>query len=133
MNDEDPLKKAWREFLSRWRWDWFLTITFRQPRLPHHASSSLREIGRTIERETDGRYFLGTELHVNRTMHVHGLLQAPGASDGPASKLVASNIWLAFYDRYGRSQVRRVRSREAVSDYCTKYVTKELTEWHIRI
>jgi len=130
---EQELKDGWAAFLSRYRWDYFLTVTFKSPRLPNHAQSTLLQIGRVIESRTAGRYFLGSELHVSRMLHVHGLLQAPHITDTSATRAVANRLWRSFREQFGRSQVRPVRSVEAVRDYCTKYCTKELTEWHMRL
>jgi len=126
-------KEAWGEYLDRYRWDYFITVTFRFPRQPHHADSTIREVGKVIEEHTNGRYFLGTELHVNRTLHVHGLLQAPHGADDPTARMVADTIWRVFLRRFGRSQVRRVQLNEAVSAYVSKYVVKGFTSWDMRL
>jgi len=119
------VRDAFGLWLATFPWAYFLTVTFREPRHPYHAISTLRQIGKTIKRATDGDYFLGTEVHVSRTLHVHGLLSAP---HGP-SESVPRELWRTLFKEYGRSQVHRVRSREAVSTYVSKYVTKEMTEW----
>jgi len=123
--ETQEVRNAFGQWLGTFPWAYFLTITFRNPRYPHHAMSTLGQISKTIKRATDGNHFLGTEIHISRTLHVHGLLAAP---HGP-SESVQRNLWSAFYKEYGRCQVHRVRSREAVSHYVSKYVTKELTEW----
>jgi len=56
---------------------------------------------------------------------VHGLLQTVGR----ANAFVEYALWRSLFDSFGRSEVRGVQSREAVSNYVSKYVTKELTEW----
>ncbi len=134
MNDENEThKQAWEGFLNQWRWDFFLTITFREPRQPHHAIGTLGEVSKLIKARTAGNHFLGTELHVNRTLHVHGLLQSPYGADDPAAGGVTDRLFGDFFRRFGRSQVRRVRSNEAVSNYCCKYVTKGFTEWLLQV
>ena len=90
--------------------------------------SSLNQVARTLERENVSRFFLGSELHVNRTLHLHGLLMAPRHPD---VNVWCRNTWAVLFERYGRSQLSRVLSREAVSDYVSKYCTKELTEWRM--
>ena len=121
------LRDAWSQWLSRREWDYFLTVTFATPRQPHQAISTLQQVEKTVRRHNTGPLFLGTELHLNRTLHVHGLLQA---LHGPTNVL-ARELWREFCDKFGRSQVRTVQSNQAVSSYVSKYVTKELTEWSL--
>jgi len=109
-------------------WDAFVTVTYREPRQPHHADSSLNEIAKLIRRHTHRHVFLGGELHVNRSLHVHGLLQLP--NKGAAYQRVdARNLWKELYERFGRSQVSPVQSNEAVSTYVSKYCVKDLKSW----
>lgn len=122
---KEEVRDVFGSWLSTFRWDYFITVTFRFPRQPHVALSTVREVGKVIRRSNTGRLFLGTELHVNRTLHLHGLLEARGG----ATSFSRWQLWADLYDRFGRSQVRAVQSREAVSIYVSKYVTKELTEW----
>jgi len=42
-------------------------------------------------------------------------------------------IWREWFDRYGRARIEPVNSRDDVSDYCAKYVTKEGSWWDLRI
>ncbi len=128
----NEVQDGFAEFLQRWRWDYFLTVSFRTPRQPFHALSTLSEVARVIRARSAGRFFIGTELHLNRTLHVHGLFQSASVSDANA-KSIAGLLFRDFLARFGRSQVRAVRSREAVSNYCSKYVTKELTEWEFHL
>jgi len=132
----NEVQDGFSEFLQRWRWDYFLTVSFRTPRQPFHALSTLQQVARVIKKRSNGRFFIGTELHLNRTLHVHGLYQSPTTPDGPtwvSGTVMAQYLWQDFFGLFGRSQVRKVRSREAVSSYCSKYVTKELTEWEFRL
>ena len=122
------LKDAWSEFLDRYVWDAFVTVTYRDARHAHHAQSSLREIGKVIRRHTQRHYFLGGELHVSRALHVHGLLQLP-ARDPAAKRAQATDLWRELFDRFGRSQVSAVQANEAVSIYVSKYCVKDLQEW----
>jgi len=122
---KDEVRNAFSEFLSTFSWDYFLTVTFRNPRQPHHAISTVRQVGKVVRRHSTGCLFLGTELHINRTLHVHGLLSA---FHGP-NPLLQYALWDSLFKTFGRSEVREVQSSEAVSFYVSKYVTKELTEW----
>ena len=124
------VQDGWSTYLNRWNWKYFLTVTFKEPKQPHMADTTLQNIARVFKSRSDGRLFLGTEIHISRTLHVHGLF-SPKTTSNDVSARVAHEIWRDLYDKFGRSQVRKVRSSEAVSDYVSKYVTKELTEWYM--
>jgi len=132
MNNAE-LSTAWSDWIGSYRWDYFLTVTFREPRAPHHALSTVRQVGKVIRRATSGHYFLGTELHLNRTLHVHGLLQSHYGPTFSGLGNVTDQIWREFNEQFGRSEVRRVQKNEAVSAYVSKYVTKGFTEWDMRL
>ena len=125
---QSEVQDGWSTYLGRWTWNYFITVTFREARLPHKADRTLRSIAGVIKQHSDGNLFLGTELHLNRTLHVHGLFSPKGSTDD-IQKHTADQVWGDLYDKFGRSQVRKVRENQAVSDYVSKYVTKGLTEW----
>ena len=127
------VKQAFAEWLNLWRWDYFATITFRDPRQPHHALSTVREVSKSIDRIHFPRWFLGTELHKSRTLHVHGLLQSDNMATGLQRTIAAGLLWEKCFKRFGRATVRPVQSREAVTSYVVKYVVKELTEWDMQL
>ena len=125
----ERLRNAYSDWLQSFRWDYFLTVTFADARQPHHALTTVRSVGKVLRRHEVNRWFLGTELHLSRNLHVHGLLQAPEWAN-PAWR---DDLNRTLYKRYGRTSMPRVRSREAVSTYVTKYVTKALTEYEIHV
>ncbi len=125
---ETSLKEGWSEFLDRYVWDAFVTVTYRDARLPHHADSSLNEIAKVLRRHTHRHFFLGGELHVNRSLHVHGLLQL-SAADPAAKRVQGRDLWRELFERFGRSQVSPVQANEAVSIYVSKYCVKDLNSW----
>ena len=125
MSSKQEVRDAFAVWLSGFRWHYFLTVTFREPRQPHHALSTVRQVGAVVRGHSKGRLFLGTELHINRTLHVHGLLTSSVGSNA----FLEYALWSSLFKAFGRSEVREVRSREAVSSYVSKYVTKGLTEW----
>ena len=122
---KEEVRDAFGNWLSTFDWDYFITVTFREARHPHHALSTVRQVGKVIRRHSDGRLFLGTELHINRTLHVHGLLSPVKRPND----FLQYALWNSLFTAFGRTEVRRVQSREAVSNYVSKYVTKGLTEW----
>jgi len=121
------VRDAFGNWLGTFPWTYFLTVTFSEPRRPHHAISTVGQVGKTIQRHSRGRLFLGSELHVSRTLHVHGLLQAPRG----ANEFLRYALWHSLFHAFGRSEVREVQSREAVSNYVSKYVSKEMGEWNM--
>ena len=125
MPSRKEVRDAFGDWLGTFPWTYFLTVTFREPRQPNHALSTVRQVGKVVRRHSRGGLFLGTELHVSRTLHVHGLLDAPRG----ANLFLRYALWRSLFDAFGRSEVREVQSREAVSNYVSKYVTKGLTEW----
>lgn len=128
MNAE--VRDAFADWLNGWEWSYFYTVTFRWPRQPHHSDSTINEIKRVLlARCGVRRFFLGTELHINRTLHVHGLLGLQGRYSGA----VASHVFRESYERWGRSEVLPVRAREAATLYVSKYVSKELTAWWLQV
>jgi len=125
MPSRVEVRDAFSDWLETFNFTLFITVTFRTPRHPHHALSTVRQVGKVVRRHSAGRLFLGTELHHSRMLHVHGLLRPLGR----ANQFMEYALWRSLFDAFGRSEVRKVRSSEAVSDYVSKYVTKGLTEW----
>ena len=41
--DAQRLVDAWVEYLSRWTWDWFVTLTFREAKHPEAAEKVLHD------------------------------------------------------------------------------------------
>lgn len=119
------LRKGMVSWLISYSWDYFLTVTFRDPRPPHLALNVLNQIRRTLRPAKPPLLFLGTEQHASSLLHVHGLMMA----GTPA--LSAQGVWKLLYERFGRSKVDGVLDQQKVSMYVTKYVTKELGEWGI--
>ena len=109
-------------------WDHFITITFKEPRLPHHAIATLNSIERFLHRDhLLLRLFLGTELHILRTLHVHGLVSVVTASNRVSRATMEADLT----KRFGWSKVRPIWEIGGAAGYVTKYVTKELTEYNI--
>lgn len=125
MSSRQEVRDAFGAWLSLFPWTYFLTITFRDPRQPHHAISTLQQCESVVRRHSKGRLFLGSELHISRTLHVHGLLDTPHRP----TDILEYALWQSLFTSFGRSEVRQVQSREAVSIYVSKYVTKDDGEW----
>ena len=115
---------------------WFVTVTFKTPRYPHQAMDTLRSVAETLNLHGVDSGFIGTELHALGTLHVHGVV-APAwglpehevDSMGATGKTRRTQLYRDLFWRFGRSEVRQVYSLGAVIAYCSKYVTKSLTEY----
>lgn len=123
---------ALSEWLQGFPWVYFLTVTFRWWARPEQSQQHFEYIRRALAWSHPDRLFLGAELHIKGDLHVHGLLgYGPGAHVDGFGYPRATDIWAPLFERFGRSKVETVRDKLAVTAYCTKYVTKELTDYNI--
>jgi len=122
------VRNALAEWLPSLGFDYFLTVTFRDPVPAYRAYAALRTVRGVLCRgETPRHLFLATEPHVLGSIHVHGLYAR--RSSGPGSE--PDVLWRKLWGSLGRSRVARIRSTEDVVTYCTKYVLKGLTDYLI--
>lgn len=122
------LRGALAEWLPTLNFDYFLTVTFRDPVPAYRSFAALRTVSGVISRgEKPRNLFLATEPHVLGSIHVHGLYAR--RSQSAASEPDA--LWSKLFASLGRSSVARIRSTEDVATYCTKYVLKGLTDYLI--
>ena len=123
------LRESMSEWLPTLNFDYFLTVTFRDPVPAHRASAALRTVSGVIRRAGPPRLlFLVTEPHALGSIHVHGLYARSwplGVASEPA------HLWSKLYASLGRSRVERIHSQADVATYCTKYVLKGLTDYLI--
>lgn len=120
------LRDAWSEYLISQPWDYFLTITFREPVARHRALATLYFCDRTLRRLKPRSVFLGAEEHLSTYLHIHGLFRCGTI---PGLENPASEIFQSLFERYGRSKVEIPRSQADVATYVTKYATKNLAEY----
>ena len=112
-------------------WDWFVTLTldpakfdrFDLPLWRAKFSQWVRNFNRL--HNTHIAYLLIPERHKDGAWHMHGLL-----SGLPDSVLMVNEYgymdWPAYARKFGYISMGRVRDRERVSKYITKYVTKDM-------
>lgn len=116
------VRQEYAEWLQGYRWDYFLTSTFRQPRKePYYA---LQSVWHELEHHGAARGFLCVEPHESGDLHIHGVIAGPAAGWQPAIELPA-DVWSGLYKRFGRARVESCASRERVSLYCAKYLLKQ--------
>jgi len=116
-------REQYADWLKRYNWDYFMTVTFRKPRKePYYV---LESVYRVLANDYFvARAFLGCEPHQSGDLHIHGILS--GAAPGWKPEIALPwQIWDGMFKGFGRSKVEACNSSEAVSAYCAKYVLKQ--------
>lgn len=114
-----PLKLAISDWLQGYNWDFFISQTFKTPRLDalrcHNAVNRILtdKFGAT-------RQFSVAERHSKGDYHLHILSRHVFDPVLPAS-----SIWKYLFKSFGRVSVQPINSILAVTRYCSKYVTKD--------
>ena len=131
------LSQAMGEFLSRYAWEWWGTVTFRDEVCTYTAQRAARALLSHIERAA-GRHigaFYVLERHRYRggddpaslTPHIHFLaLNVAGVS--------RRAVWRWAHMRYGRTRIEPYDPHKGASYYVAKYVGKEALdrgEWEL--
>ena len=130
-------------------WDWFCTLTFRAER--YELETTVKTFSawlkmRNNNRNTNIKYLIIPEGHKDGAIHCHGLLRGLPShevrqfnrKDYPRIKEELITLgyfdWLPYADKFGHVSLGQIKSRDAVSQYITKYITKDMamavTEQH---
>jgi hypothetical protein len=119
------LPRAWAQLLGRWDWQWFITLTFKDPVHPEQARKYFDRWLTRLDRErravgffdsADGLVWaLGLERQQRGVLHFHVVL----ANVGALPYRVVRDHW-----PHGYSWVQRARRVEDVTAYVAKYVAK---------
>lgn len=124
------VKDAWIIFLSRYRWDWFCSFTFRGEILhPERAGKTFMVLVCKINRALYGsrwhkheksiRWIRAIEMQKRGVLHYHALI---------AGERLSELRRLTFMDKWdelaGYARIEPLRSSQAVYSYISKYVTK---------
>lgn len=126
------LRDAWVEFLSRYNFDWFCTLTFAEPVHPEHAdkvwSLWVRELNvklhgnhwrRTVH---GGVYWVrASEYQTRGVLHFHALMGDVEDLNAKARRLSRMDRWKELA---GFAKVEQIDNDAAVNRYVSKYVTK---------
>lgn len=107
-------------FLDRWRWQWYLTLTFRHD---VHLGQAYRAWGHLMswlrERNASPGYFRGVEWQRDRHVpHFHALVLGV---DHAATRMRVVDWW---FDNYGIARVQAYDARRGAVWYVGKYITK---------
>lgn len=121
------LSEAWGQFLSQFPWDWFVTLTFREPVPSFRAYRMFRRFVADIERAAGLpiAWFLVFEYGArNGRLHIHALM----SNTAHLSRL----WWLDEWNRRaGYARILPFDCRRGAVYYCAKYVTKGIGEWEL--
>jgi len=122
------LSDAYGEFLRRYEWQWFATLTYRNPPRFNHVENALRHFRKFTNRlscEIDGKnwsrhgrgvhYVVSVERHLSGDPHVHALIGA-GKYMGSYMQRCQSE----WRRNHGLALIESPYSVEAVCRYVTK-------------
>lgn len=137
MNDNSkPLKRAVtveqleiRDAYSNWiaslPWDYFLTITFREPCPMRRQESVTHAVGQTLKSryEPIENLALFAEPHKSSNLHLHGLVKMADFTPEILSHC-RRDMQQFLSDKFGRSQAAFPRQVGDVAKYVAKYCTK---------
>jgi hypothetical protein len=120
---------AWADFLARFEWTWFCTLTFRESVHPEKAAKLFhvwwcmmnqrlygrrwRQKGRCV------RWARAIEYQKRNVLHYHALIGGKGSP-----RLVAREFEEAWWNLAGICRMSPVESQGAALAYVSKYVSK---------
>ena len=125
----ENLRNSWVEFLSRFEWHWFCTLTFRDAIHPEAAAKLFSVFISKVNRRLFGchwyehsqgvRWVLATEKQKRGVIHYHLLI---GSEKLPTLRR------LDFMDKWnkiaGYARIQPLNRSQAVMRYVSKYATK---------
>lgn len=121
-NRGEIIRQGYAEWLQGYNWDYFMTSTFRSPRIePYYA---LKHVWSELRNHNVSRAFLVAEPHQSGDLHIHGLAAGRGPGWRPEMAL-PWEIWSGLFKRFGRAKVEACNNQEAVTGYCAKYLLKQ--------
>lgn len=128
----EKLQTSWIEFLERFKFDCWFTLTFRVPSASaglaiDRASRLIAKVSRRL-RIMGLLAFVVAERHSNGTYHCHGLLRLGALSD-EVIRMVLTVFWEIAFDMFGRNSFALVRDSCAVRTYVSKYLTKRPADY----
>lgn len=109
--------------------DYFITLTLKDDR--YNLANFIKGFGQHIrdERKRTGsniQYLLIPEKHLDGAYHMHGLIKGI-----PGEQLIINKYgyldWKNYSDKFGYCSIDKVRDKEKVSKYITKYISKNVT------
>jgi len=120
---------AWADFLARFDWTWFCTLTFRESVHPEKAAKLFHILMCMMSQKLYGRRYYkknryvrwvrAVEMQKRNVLHYHALI---GGKGSPALK--ARQFEEAWWDLAGIARISAVESQGAALAYVSKYVSK---------
>lgn len=122
----EALLAGWSEFLGRFGFDCFATLTFKVPAATGQTAlrrgiKFLRTFYKPLKRKPFA--FLCAEPHQSGSYHVHGLIRLESL-DEQHGYLMRQGMWEQAHKQYGRARFEPVYSADAVERYIAKYLVK---------
>lgn len=109
--------------------DFFITLTINGDKLDRYdIKEYIKKLGQFIrdyrkKYDADIQYLLMPEKHVDGAWHVHGLINGI-----PEKHLIKNEHgyldWEYYKKKFGYCSIDRIKNKEAVSKYITKYIRK---------
>lgn len=122
-------KTAVQEYALCNQWDYFCTLTVSSEKFDRY---NLKEIYKSFskwvnnyKRSANIKYLIIPEQHKDEAWHFHGLLAGV-----PSADLVQNDngypTWKPYASRFGFANISTIKDPVKVSNYITKYITKDL-------
>lgn len=121
------LAEAWGQFLSGYPWDWFATLTFREPVGSFRAHRLFGYFVRDIEKAAGIpiAWFRGDEYGPRGgRLHLHALM----LNVAHLRRLTWMDDWNR---RAGYARILPFDPGRGAAYYCAKYVTKQFGDWDL--
>lgn len=122
--EREKIQRLFALWLEKFSWNLWGTFTFRWSASVDSAMRCFKDFWQKIH-NCNG-YFVACEWFswMPQGVHLHALLDV----EIPYVK----ELWRRWFDRYGRNRIEFLwNDTEGVRQYCSKYITKDLTEWDI--
>jgi hypothetical protein len=127
----DAVRTGWIVLLNQYTWDWFITMTFREPTHPESADKRWRLWVSMINRQLWGprwakkkqsvTWVRALELQKRGVIHYHALMSHPKDLNLILSRFAQMQNLNTIA---GFARIFPPRSVDAVISYCSKYVIK---------
>jgi len=121
----DDLRPVYADFLASLPWDYFLTVTLREPCPMRRQESVTHAVGQSIvaHYETVDRLALFAEPHLSHNLHLHGLVSL-GISESSIIDNARRDMQTYLSEKFGWSRAEYPKGVAAVSKYVAKYCVK---------
>ena len=112
-------------------WEYFVTLTLDKTKIDCYDIKGFTvKFNRMIsdtnkDRERKIQYMIIPEKHKNGAFHFHGFIMGLTEEDVRKNKNKYLE-WGSYRDKFGYCSLSQIRSIEACSAYCKKYITKDL-------